>query len=212
MRHTMSPMERETKLVVSEADYLRVRGAGRVLEERDQLNVYLHDPSRLADEVGYFRVRFEAGRPPVATLKIPVGWKGEMREMVEVERPLSELGPGLFPRPRRWVVVDTQVPEGFMDHIKALGITRLRRLGWMRNHRTVVEFSGLGTLELDRTVLPTGEVHYEVEIENPVKEAHVVLAEKVRTLAPSARFSRVGKFSRFLRALGLGDSAASSPS
>ncbi|MFH1763587.1 MAG: CYTH domain-containing protein [Gemmatimonadota bacterium] len=200
----MSPIERETKLVLSPEDYRRILEGGRVLECTDQLNIYLHDPDRLDEEVGYFRVRLESGRAPVATLKVPIGWKGEMREMVEVERPLSELGPALFPRPRRWVMVDTGVPEGFTEHFRALGIKRLRRLGWMRNHRTVIELGELGRVELDRTVLPDGRVHHEVEIENPSEKAHQALVERVRTLAPAARFTRVGKFARFLAAVGLG--------
>jgi hypothetical protein len=199
----MSPIERETKLELSRQDYERVRGGGRLVEARDQLNIYLHDPNRLGEELGYFRVRFETGRDPVATLKIPTGWTGEMREMVEVERPLSELGPGLFPRPRRWVVVKTDVPEGLMEHFQGLGITRLRRLGWMRNLRCNIEWQGLGSVDLDRTILPDGNLHYEVEIEHPSEEKHRVLVEKVKTLAPSARFSRVGKFSRFMEAVGL---------
>jgi len=200
----MSPIEKETKLVLSPEDYMRIREGGRVVECRDQLNIYLHDPLRLREDLGYFRVRFERGRDPVATLKIPVGWKGEMREMLEVERPLSELGPALFPRPRRWVTVNTDEPEGFMEHFEGLGIKRLRRLGWMRNHRCVIALEGLGTVELDRTVLPDGRVHHEVEIENPSEEKHQALVERVRVLAPSASFSRVGKFSRFMAAVGLG--------
>ena len=96
----MSPLERETKLTVSARDYSVLREAGRLLERRDQLNIYLHDPDRLMDHPlghsGYFRVRFESDREPVASLKIPVGWRGEMREMIEVERPLSDLGPVFF--------------------------------------------------------------------------------------------------------------------
>ena len=198
----MTPIERETKLTVSPRDHSRIREGGRVLECRDQLNIYLHDPHRLREEIVYFRVRFESGIDPVATLKIPVGWKGQMREMVEVERPLAELGPSLFPRPRRWVRVDTELPEGFMEHFQALGIQRLRRLGWMRNRRCVIEFGSLGTVELDRTVLPDGEVLYEVEIENPSEEKHRALAERVKSLAPSATYSKVGKFSRFMSAMG----------
>lgn len=200
----MTPIERETKLVISPGDYWRIREGGRVLECRDQLNIYLHDPTRLKEEMGYFRVRFESGHDPAATLKIPVGWKGDMREMLEVERPLSELGPGLFPRPRRWVMVDTELPGGFMEHLQALGVHRLRRLGWMRNHRCIVGFGDLGTIELDRTVLPDGELHHEVEIEHPSEERHRILVERVRSLAPSATFSRIGKFSLFMSAMGLG--------
>jgi hypothetical protein len=208
----MSPLERETKLVLNPEDFQRLRAAGTLLEERDQLNVYLHDPNRLSEGLGYVRVRFEEGREAVATLKIPSGWRGDMREMVEVERPLSELGPAFSPRPRRWVVVDADVPEGFLDHLGNLGIRRLRRLGWMRNHRSVVELPGLGTIELDRTTLPGGAVHFEVEVENPVVAVHEALVAEVKVLAPSARASRVGKFSRFLAAVGLAPSPPSNPS
>ncbi len=199
----MTPLERETKLTLSPADYARVLEGGRVLERRDQLNVYLHDPGRLRENLGYFRVRFERGREAVATLKIPVGWRGEMREMIEVERPLREMGPSLYPWPHRWVVVDTGIPEGFMEHFQALGIIRLRRLGWMRNLRLVVELGREGRVELDRTVLPGGSVVHEVEIESPSQDVHRRLAGRIRELAPSATASRVGKFARFLEAVGL---------
>jgi hypothetical protein len=200
----LSPIERETKLTVSAEDYARIRQAGRLIERTDQLNVYLQDPARLHEQLGYFRVRFETNRPPVATLKIPVGWKGEVREMVEVERLLSEMGPALFPRPRRWVPVDPNVPEGFMEHFQAQGITMLRRLGWMRNHRCVLELPPAGTIELDRTTLPDGATLFEVEIENPSEERHDGLVRKVREIAPGASFNPVGKFSRFLEGIGLG--------
>lgn len=198
----MSALEKETKLLLTPEGYESIREAGRVLECRDQLNVYLHDLHRLREHLGYFRVRYQGGREPVATLKIPAGWKGDTREMVEVERPLSELGPSLNPWPRRWVRVDTELPEGFREHFQDLGITRLRRLGWMRNHRCVVVLPPLGTVELDRTVLPDGSVLREVEIEDPADQVHGALVEGIRELAPEAEVSRVGKFSRFLRAAG----------
>jgi len=199
----MSPIEKETKLVLVPEDYLRIQRGGRIREATDQLNVYLHDPRRLTEELGYFRVRFESGRDSVATLKIPIGWRGEMREMLEVERPLSDFGSALYPRPRRWVTLETNVPEGFMEHFQALGITRVRRLGWMRNRRTVIGLGSLGTVELDRTLLPNGQIHHEVEIEHPADDQHQALVAAVRALAPSAEFSRTGKFSRFMGAMGL---------
>jgi len=198
----MSPLEKETKLLLSPEAYESIRHAGRILECRDQLNVYLHDPQRLQEHLGYFRVRYQEGREPVATLKIPAGWKGDTREMMEMERPLSQLGPSLNPRPRRWVRVDAELPAEFVEHFQNLGITRLRRLGWMRNHRCVVELPPRGTVELDRTVLPHGLVLREVEIENPVDQVHQTLVERIRELAPDAEVSRVGKFTRFLRAAG----------
>jgi len=200
----VSPIERETKLTVSPEDFVRIREAGRLVERTDQLNIYLQDPGRLHEQLGYLRVRFETNRLPLATLKIPVGWKGEVREMVEVERLLSELGPTLSPRPRRWVPVDPNVGEGFMEHFQALGITMLRRLGWMRNERYLLEFSPLGTVELDRTKLPGGATLLEVEIEDPSEERHEALARKIREIAPGAAFNPVGKFSRFLEGIGLG--------
>jgi hypothetical protein len=199
----MSPMEKETKLVLSPEDFESVRRAGNIVDSRDQLNVYLHDPTRLGEETGYLRVRFETGRDPLATLKIPVDWAGDMRRMVEVERPLRELGPSFYPRPRRWAPLDTRVPEGFTEHFQSLGIHRLRRLGWMRNFRTVVELERGKSVELDRTLLPGRQLHYEVEIEHPVDEEHLSVVEAVKALAPSAVPSRVGKFSRFLSAAGL---------
>ena len=90
-----------------------------------------------------------------------------------------------------------------MEHFQALGITRVRRLGWMRNRRTVIELGSLGTVELDRTLLPNGRIHHEVEIEHPADEQHQALVGAVRALAPSAEFSRTGKFSRFMGAMGL---------
>lgn len=199
----MTPLERETKLTLSPQDYQTILARGRVLERRDQLNVYLHDPGRLTEEMGYFRVRFEAGREAVATLKLPAGWDGDTREMVEVERPLRELGPGLSPRPRRWVLVGSGAPEGLMEHFQSVGITRLRRLGWMRNLRCVVELPAGGVVELDRTVLPGGQVLHEVEIEGASQETHTSLVERIQEMAPSAKLSRIGKFDRFLEALGL---------
>jgi hypothetical protein len=198
----MSPIEKETKLVLTQEDYERLLAAGPVLERTEQLNVYLHDPVRVGERGETFRVRFEAGKEAVATLKIPAGWRGAMREMVEVERPLAELGPGFFPWPKRWIQLDARVPEGFVEHFQGMGVTRLRRLGWMRNLRCLVELGPDGTVEVDRTVLPGGEVVFEVEIEHPVEETHKRLVERVRRLAPGAEFSRIGKFSRFLAAAG----------
>lgn len=199
----MSPLERETKLIVLPDDAGKIRRAGQVVSCADQLNIYLQDPARLSEPVGYCRVRFETGAQPVATLKVLMGWKGHIREMMELERPLAELGPDFYPRPRRWVRIDSRAPEGFMEHFSALGIRRLRRLGWMRNRRWVVRLGTTGMVEVDRTVLPDGTVHYEVEIEHPSEERQLELTELLRKLAPSAEPTRLGKYTRFLAATGL---------
>lgn len=196
----MAQIEKETKLTVSLEDYEGIRGRGRVLECREQLNIYLHDPARLNQGLGYFRVRFETGREPVATIKIPVAWEGGVRKMMELERPLRELGPGLFPRPRRKLRVQDELPGELGKYFEDLGITEIRRLGWMRNLRCVVDV-GSGVVELDRTRLPDGTVHHEVEIETDDDALQVVLGDTIREWAPSATESLVGKFSRFLEVL-----------
>jgi hypothetical protein len=193
-------IEQETKLTLSAEDYRRIREKGTVLECREQLNIYLHDPSRLEQGLGYFRVRFESGREPVATVKIPVSWEGGVRKMVELERPLREMGPALFPRPRRTVLVEGQLPGEIGRYFQELGITRIRRLGWMRNRRCLVDV-GEGIVELDRTRLPGGIYHHEVEIETENDESRRVLTAVIRSWAPSATESTIGKFSRFLESV-----------
>lgn len=201
----MAEIEREAKLIVSPGDYERIRAVGRVLEIRDQLNVYLHDPDRLQEGLGYLRVRYESGREPTATLKIPRGWEGPVREMLEIERPLKGLGPGLFPWPRRDVPVESNLPPEMGSHFLALGIHRIRRLGWMRNIRCFLEVEEGAVVELDRTALPDGTIHHEVEIETRDQALLQRLVDWVRATAPSAEVTAVGKFSRFLEAAARGD-------
>jgi hypothetical protein len=196
----MTAVERETKLVLSSGDYRRLLDAGNLVECSDQLNVYYHDPGRLADAEGYLRVRFTAGKEPMVTLKVPLGWSGDLREMMEVERSLREMGKAFFPRPRRCLLVATDLPDEFAAPFVAAGITELWRLGWMRNHRCLLDFPPDGTVELDRTVLPDGVVVHEVEIESDREAAHEALVVQIRRHAPSARSTQVGKFTRFLQA------------
>lgn len=197
------PIEKETKLVVSPDDYQVILRKGKVLDCREQLNIYLHDPARLREGLGSFRIRYEPDRQPMATLKIPIRWIGEMREMLELERPLSEMGPDFFPRPRRWISVDSGIPEEYAKHFQDLGISRIRRLGWMRNHRCLLDLGEVGQVELDRTRLPDGRVHFEAEIEEPSEGRHQALVTAIKDMAPSAKGTRIGKFTRFIASLGL---------
>jgi uncharacterized protein YjbK len=197
----MAETEREAKLTLSRADYLRLREIFPVQECREQLNIYFHDPTRLHEGLGYLRVRFEPQREPWAALKIPRGWDGEVREMFEVEEPLRRFGPGLFPRPRRRIEVATDLTREMAEHFSSVGITHLRRLGWMRNRRCLMEVDDHGLVELDRTELPGGTVHYEVEVETTDQIRMRAILTRIRDLTPSASASRVGKFSRFLEAI-----------
>ena len=197
------PIEKETKLVVSPDDYQVILRGGKILDCREQLNIYLHDPERLREGLGSFRIRYEPARQAMATLKIPIRWIGETREMLELECPLSEMGPDFFPRPRRWISVDAGMPEEYAKHFQDLGISRLRRLGWMRNHRCLLDLGEIGEVELDRTRLPDGRVHFEAEIEEPSEAKHKALVAAVKKMAPSAKGTRIGKFTRFIASLGL---------
>jgi uncharacterized protein YjbK len=197
----MAQLERETKLVLSAEDYGRILEEGRLLASVDQLNVYFHDPERIDEMPGYLRVRFSSDTEAVATLKIPVGWSGGIREMLEVERPLREMGSALYPRPRRRIFLPHDLPTEFGSSFVDLGITQLRRLGWLRNLRCLMDLPPHGTVELDRAFLPGGEILYEVEIEAALDATHAALMERVRDLAPSARLSRTGKLTRFLAAV-----------
>jgi len=197
----VASIEKEVKVTLSPEDFRRIREHGREVECRDQLNVYFHDPAHLREAEGYFRVRFESGRQPVATLKVPAGWEGVVRAMVEIERPLEALGPALHPRPKRMIAVESDLPSEMRGHFRGLGISRLLRLGWMRNQRRVIELAGVGLVELDRTVLPGGKIHHELEIETGDEAAARRLLDYVMGLAPSATVSRLGKFPRFLQAL-----------
>jgi hypothetical protein len=191
-------IEREAKLVVVPRDYRLLKAAATVLECRDQLNVYLHDPTRLEEGLGYLRVRYEAGRGASVTLKIPVGWTGAVREMVEVNAPLEALGPRLHPWPKRTLEVDSDLPREMREHFLSRRIRTLRRLGWMRNLRCLMEAEGVGRFELDRTRLPGGRIHHEVEVETD-DDAHLHrIVAWIGAQAPSATLSRVGKFSLFL--------------
>ena len=195
----MSPLERETKLILAPEDASRIRDGSRLVSCTDQLNIYFHDPARLFEHLGYFRVRFETGREPVATLKIPVGWKGEMREMVEVERPLADLGPSFYPRPRRWVTVSNEMPEGLMEHLQSLGIRRLRRLGWMRNRRWTLALDEIGTVE------PGKEADIVVVKKDPLKDIKVLQeGENIALVADLCGFSDQSHFNRhFKKAMGV---------
>ena len=121
--------------------------------------------------------------------------------MLEVERPLLEFGRVLSPRPRRRLRVATDLPEDFAGPLAAMGIRELTRLGWMRNRRCILDLPPDGRVELDRVVLPGGEVIQEVEIEEERVAVHEALTARILQYAPSARPSRVGKFTRFLQAL-----------
>ncbi len=198
----MSSIETELKLLLSEEEYERLR--------REAENPLVQGPAeRLLARSrpprggpGLFPIRYRNGSVPGGDPEDSrrLGW-GHAKDAgggAAAGRP----GACSLSTSRRWIHVERDLPEAFRGHFQRLGIRRLRRLGWMRNLRCVVELEPTGSVELDRTVLPGGRVRHEVEIEDPSPESRAALQSMIMALAPGARVSRVGKFSSFLAASG----------
>jgi uncharacterized protein YjbK len=196
--------EVETKFELDAASFEHLMHVADVINCSDQLNVYYDRAWRLANHAATFRIRFSKGRLPVLTLKIPVEYSGEARVMKEFE---YQLGGGGRRQVRSVaqhaeIDVDRQLPPEIGDVLLRLGVNRLERVGWVRNQRFVLRRADVGQFELDRLLLPDGQVFYEVEIESEDLEAHDRFAQWVRLEAPAARESRISKFQRFRAALG----------
>jgi adenylate cyclase class IV len=187
--------EVETKLHVDAGGYLRILYSGKLISRVDQLNAYYDDQWRLADSGATFRVRLSNGEQSKMTLKLPARWNGESRSCTEIEEPLDF---GL--RPPRCLLCAT-IPQPFGKPLRDLGIESVRRVGAMRNRRSVVQLGSVGTVELDYARLPGGIDFFEVEIESPDADARRQLAGTVRELAAGATVSHISKFERFRRAV-----------
>jgi inorganic triphosphatase YgiF len=196
----MEFIERETKLVLDASDFRTLRSHGEVRSVTRQLNIYYDDRDALSRRGMTFRIRQRSDGPPVLTLKTRVSEDGAYRESREHEEPLRP-APGwrAAARPLR-ISVERDLPAAYARLILPLGLTELRRLGWLRNDRAVVRIPE-GELELDRLTLPDGAVVHEAEIEEDDPAAHRRLVEAVMAIAPSARPSTTGKFGRFRRSM-----------
>lgn len=193
----MSKTEIESKLELSADDFEVLRCSGRIADVDQQLNVYYDCRGQLSVRSATFRVRLRAGRRPVMTLKLPKSREGARRTSVEVER---EVTGGERVRPPALRSLD--LPNEFAQCLGELGIDRLDRVGWMRNTRYVVFFTGdEHPIELDCTSLPDGSTVYEAEIECDDLAVHERLVDTVYRLARSARPSKTSKFERFVMAL-----------
>lgn len=196
----MESIERETKLMLDEADFRRLRSHGEVRSVTRQLNIYYDDGEALSSRGMTFRIRQRSDGPPVLTLKTRVSEDGGYRESSEHEEPLRPAAAWrAAARPLR-ISVERDLPPAYARLIRPLGVTELRRLGCLRNERTVIRIPE-GELELDRSTLPHGEVVHEAEIEEDDPAAHQRLVDAVMAIAPSARPSTTGKFGRFRRSM-----------
>jgi len=196
------PFETETKLELDANGAERVLALGVVERRIDQLNVYYDDHWRLSGRGITVRIRFVRGERPVLTAKILEAWEGHRRTMQEIEVSLAGgLGSGARSAPRS-IDVETDLPADIAAAIRAAGCRQLQRVGWVRNHRTVVALPGAGRVEVDRLRLPDGTTIYEAEIETPDHAVSDRAIAMIRRAVPSATLSRMGKYERFARTAG----------
>lgn len=198
---TVDKLEYETKYELSSQGFDRICGAWEVRHRHNQLNVYYDAEWRLAECASTLRIRFDGDSTPMLTLKVPVTTDGAKRVMREFELPVprSWSTHGRSIRPKS-IDVERDLPLELACYLRALGITRVVRVGWVRNTRLVMEAEGGGCIELDRLELPDGSVFHEAEIEAESESLHAHLSRLVTTIAPEATPSRVSKFQRFRQA------------
>ena len=196
MANLKKTLERESKFVISEGDFHTLLSKSHLLKKISQLNIYYDCDWHLSRSSVTFRVRFEAGRSPVVTLKVPRGSANGVREMSEYEMDRDDVLE--WHPPHRHLDVRKDLPEEWRDYIEGLGVHHLMRVGWMRNDRFVVVVDDGLRLELDRSRLPDGSIAYEAEIDDEQETVHDRLTDFILKWAPEARPSNISKFQRFV--------------
>lgn len=189
--------EVEVKLELSYADFTRLLKECQVDRCIEQLNVYYDQDSELAERASTFRIRLSKTDSPKVTLKVPTSQAEATREAMEVEGDLSA-----FRMPRRTIDVGRDLPPAFRSSLRSWGVDSLRRVGWMRTSRYIVQLWSIGPVELDEVELPGGQLFFEVEFESDDDALRGRLVESIRQFADSARPSRQSKYERFVAAVG----------
>jgi inorganic triphosphatase YgiF len=195
-------IEVEAKLELQRDAYIELLQIGSIKQEIEQLNVYYDSEWILAGHGATFRVRFARGALPVCTLKIPISVDNSgLRVSREIEEPLqaATTRPAASIAPARSFPVQS-LSARYRDALGSVNVDRLRRVGWVRNRRTVIEIRGLGEVEVDQLRLPNGITFFEAEIEHADRAVIGALSQFLRQRWPSVRPSSMGKFERFRRA------------
>ena len=186
--------EIETKIELSEQSFRHILSHSSVLETIEQLNVYYDCNDAVAARSGSLRIRYVKGMAPVMTLKLPVDRAGGKRTSSEIEAPITQRFP-----PR--VLRHSQMPSAIAAAVAQLCTRSPRRLGAMRNTRTVVRLPGGDIVEMDELTLPGGVVFYEVEIEHASDSVHDSAVASIQALTEDWKWSARGKFQRFRAAI-----------
>jgi uncharacterized protein YjbK len=192
--------EIESKWTLSRDGFDVLLSRCHVVRCMDQLNVYFDHRWTLASIGATCRLRLVPHEAVVFTLKVPVKWGDDgTRESMEFEMPAHSafdrqfsLFVSSFERARLTAPV-REVLERF--HVEYL-----RRVGWMRNTRRVLQLNSGEQFELDAFCLPGGEWCYEVEVEERDCERRSSLVTSIRRWVPTAFPSTASKFERFTAA------------
>jgi uncharacterized protein YjbK len=187
--------EVETKLELTGEAFQKLLSACRLLKQVEQLNVYYDFEDRLADHAATLRVRYQRCSTPRMTLKIPIESTGGRRTAVEIEEEATRSIPA------RCMSVSRDLAPSFTEVLLDFGISKVERLGAMRNRRITARLPRGSEIELDRVELPDGSLFFEVEVENDDPAAHDRAMAEISDLITYS-FSEVSKFQRFLWATG----------
>jgi len=200
VKDTMAgPYEVESKWTISRHDYDQLIGQCSLVKRVEQLNVYFDERWTLADAGATCRIRFSRNESPTFTLKVPVSWDSTgTRRSIEIESPARAAFTHFS------LFLTTFDFEDFAPEVRRalqpLRISKLRRVGRMRNVRQVLLLPSGRSFELDSFTLPGGERGYEVEIEEDDDLVRAAIVSEICEIIPSALPSRVSKFQRFTEA------------
>lgn len=200
----MQKLETETKLELNRDGFQVILEGGVLRKKVDQLNIYFDSHWKLANRKSTFRIRLSHNKSPQITFKIPVSINKDRRVAKEFEFDLNAESSGHSHDIRilaKTLLVKRLLPSDMAAEMKALGIQKLERVGWVRNSRYVVAFYGYGEIELDHLKLPDGSDFFEVEIEESDPLLRNKLVTLIRELVPDARPSLLSKFERFRQAV-----------
>lgn len=192
--------EVESKWALTAAGFEALVSSCREIRAVDQLNIYFDDSWALARAGATCRLRLAPCQVGVFTLKLPGTWTTDgTRSAREIEMPVPDVFVAHYSLFRVEIDRSSLAPE-FSDALRPLNVSRLARVGRMRNRRRLMQLPSGASFELDRFSLPGGEVGYEVEVEEPDDRLRSEVVALIRGLVPSARPSTTSKFQRFTEA------------
>jgi adenylate cyclase class IV len=187
--------EIETKIELSAQSFQDILSRSTVLDTIEQLNVYYDCMDAIATRSGSLRIRYVHAAAPVMTFKLPLDRAAGKRTSQEIEAQIE----WQFP-PR--VLRHDMVPAVIGAALASVCVHAPRRLGAMRNRRSVVRLPGGDIVEMDEVTLPGGVMFYEVEIESASDAVHDSAVASIREIAGDCKWSERGKFQRFRAAIG----------